>query len=175
MDDALVATEWQGETTTANAGVTEPKEPSTPGLSRSPACSTETPPIIPLLPDLPFEGTMGHPFFESLASPLQKKRDYSPSGSFSDHHSMRTQVSSLEVEVRSEHNSTWGDDYMPKLIPETGPSSGQWRQESSSSLLVPSGLSPILMTGQPQAAQRVLEIRHLHTWAYQGETWWTLI
>ena len=37
------------------------------------------------------------------------------------------------VEVISEHSSTWGNDYMPKLIPETRPISRQQRQESSSS------------------------------------------
>ena len=64
---------------------------------------------------------MGHPFFESLAGPSQKKRDCSPTGSFNDCHGKN----SPEVEVRSEHSSTWGDDYIPELIPETGPISGQ--------------------------------------------------
>ena len=66
-----------------------------------------------LLPDIPFEDTpsMWCPFFESLASPLQKKWSHSPSGLFSNCHSKRTQVDSPEVEARSEHSSTWGDDY----------------------------------------------------------------
>ena len=110
MDDALVATEWQGKTALATAGATEPEEPSALGLSSSPAHSSKTPPhAIPVLLDLPFEGTpsMGHPFFESLAGPLQKKGDHSPSGLLSDQHSKRTQVHSPKVEVRSEHSFTW--------------------------------------------------------------------
>ena len=41
-------------------------------------------------------------------------------------------------------------------------------------LLVPSGLSLILMTGWLQVAQKVPQIRHLQTQGHQGETWWTL-
>ena len=54
MDDALVATAWQGQTALAIAGVPKLEEPSASGLSSSPACSAETPPNIPLLPDLHF-------------------------------------------------------------------------------------------------------------------------
>ena len=57
MDDALAATMQQGETCLSHCRVPKLEEPSAPGLSSSPACSTETPPTIPLLPDLPFEGT----------------------------------------------------------------------------------------------------------------------
>ena len=124
MDDALAAAMQQGKTALATAGMPELEEPPTPGLSSNPACSTEIPPTIPLLLDLPFEGTpsMGCSFFESLAGPLQKKRTHSPSRSFGNHHSKRTQVDSPEVEVSSEHSSTQGSDYMPKVIPETRPS-----------------------------------------------------
>ena len=58
MDDVLVAAEWQGKTALATAAAPELEEPSAPGLSSSPAHSTETPPVIPLFPDLPFEGTL---------------------------------------------------------------------------------------------------------------------
>ena len=69
MDDTLVTTEQQGETTLANPGVLEPGEPSIPGLWSSPAHPTETPPVIPLLPDLPFEA---NPFVDAHSfSPLQ--------------------------------------------------------------------------------------------------------
>ena len=75
---------------------------------------------------------MGHPFFESIASPSQKKWSHSPSGSFNNCHGKRTLVDSPEVEARSEHSFTQGDNNMPELIPDTGPSSKQQRQESSS-------------------------------------------
>ena len=99
IDDALAASKQQGKTALATASVTESEEPPTPGLSSSPAQSSETlPPAKPLLPDLPFEGTpsMGCPFFEYLTGPSQKKRECSPSRSFSDHHSKKTQVNSNE-------------------------------------------------------------------------------
>ena len=111
MDDALTATDLQGKTAPATVGVTMPEEPSAPGLSSSPTCSLKAlPPAMPLLPDLPFEGnpSVGCPFFESLASPSQKKKDCSPSGPFDACHGKGTQIDSHEVEVRSEHSSTWG-------------------------------------------------------------------
>ena len=118
----------------------------------------------------------GHPFHGvvSLAGPSQEKRSCSPSRPFSTHHGKRTWINYPQVEVRSEHRSTWGDDYITELIPETRPSSRQQRQESSNPLLAPSALPPILMKGQPQAVQRILEIRHPQTQAYQGETLLTL-
>ena len=76
MDDMLAPAEQQGKTALAIVDVTELEEPSASWLSSSPTHSIKTPPpAIPLLLDLPFEGTpsMGHPFFESLAGPLQKK------------------------------------------------------------------------------------------------------
>ena len=123
----------------------EPDEPSVLGLPSSPAHPTETPPpVIPLLPDLPFEGTpsRGHPFLESLAGPL-------PSGSFNDHHGKRSRLNSPEVEVRCEDSSTQGDDYMPRLILEIRTSPGQGRQESYSPPPALPGPLSILMIGHP--------------------------
>ena len=57
---------------------------------------------------------------------------HSPSGPFGDCHEKKTWIDSLEVEVRSEHSSTWGDDHMSSLILETRTGFGQQRQESSS-------------------------------------------
>ena len=102
MDDELVAAAPQGETAPATTATLKLEVLSAPGLSSSTTCPAETPsPIIPLLPDLPFQGTpsMGHPFYESLAGSLQKKWGHSPSGSFSDHHGMRAWVNSPEVEA----------------------------------------------------------------------------
>ena len=132
MDDALVAAKQQGKTAPTTVGATKLEEPSAPGLSSSPATSLESlPPAIPLLLDLLFEdiSSMGCPFFEFIAGPSQKKGVHSPSRPFGAHHGKRTQIDSPEVEVRIEHSSTWGDDYISKLIPETRPSSGQQRQE----------------------------------------------
>ena len=144
MDDMLVPAMQKDETAPATLGMPEPEEPPAPGLSSSPAHPTEIPPAIPLLLDLPFEGTpsMGCSFFKSLASPSQKKRDCSPSRSFSNHHGKRTQVDSPEVEVRSEHSSTWGGNYMLKVILDTRPSSAQQRQGSSSVPFSPTRANP---------------------------------
>ena len=106
--------------------MTDPEELTAPGLSSNPTHSQETPPpAIPLLSDLPFEATpsMGHPFVESLAGHSQQKWGCSPSGSFGDNHEKTTWIDSPEMEVRSEHSSTWGIDYTPKLILGTRPSS----------------------------------------------------
>ena len=119
MDDALVATTWQGKAAPATTAMPKPEKPSAPGLSSNPAHSTE------ILSTRSF--FWGHPFFKSLASPLQKKRDHSTSRLFGDHHGKRTKVDSPEVEAGSEHSSTWGGNHMPKLIPDTKPSSAQWR------------------------------------------------
>ena len=57
-DYALAATEWQGKTTLATVDVTKLQESSAQGLSSSPTHSIKTlPAAIPVLLDLPFEGT----------------------------------------------------------------------------------------------------------------------
>ena len=102
MDDELAATKQQSKTAPATADVTELEEPSAPGLSSSSTCSTETPPAIPLLPDLPLEGTpsMGCPFFESLAGSSQQNWGCFPSGSSSDLHEKKSLVDSQRWRLR---------------------------------------------------------------------------
>ena len=105
---------------------TQPGGTTHSGLMSSPAHLTETPPpIIPLLPDLPFVGTLsgpvGHLFFESTASPSQKKWEHSPSSSLCDYHGKKTHVGSPEVNVRSEHSSTWGDKTCPNWYQRLDP------------------------------------------------------
>ena len=65
------------------------------------------PPLLPLLPDIPFVGTppVGCPFPGLITSPISKKWDHSSSDSLHNHHSKKTHISSPEVEVRSEHSS----------------------------------------------------------------------
>ena len=82
-DDALAATKWQSETTPATVDAADQEELTVPGLLSDPTHSPKTPSTaIPLLLDLPFEGTlsMGFSFFEFLASPSQEKWGHSPSG-----------------------------------------------------------------------------------------------
>ena len=132
MHDTLPSTTWQGGNIPATVAAPEQEESPTVGLSSIPAYLTETPPpILPLLLDLPLVGTlpMGHPFFKSTSSPLQKKWDCSPSGSFGNHHGKRTHVHSPEAEVRSEHSSAWSGGNMPKMVPETRPSTEEWGWE----------------------------------------------
>ena len=85
---------------------------------------------------------MGHSFFESLAGPLQKRRDCSPSGSFGNHHGKRTWVNSPEVDVRSEHRSTWSGNCTAEVIPDNRPSSAQQKQGSSNPLSSPTKAIP---------------------------------
>ena len=63
---------------------------------------------------------------------LTGKWDHSPSGSPDYPQTKETQVTSPKVKVGSEHSSTWGNNHMPNLTPETRTGSGQQRQESSS-------------------------------------------
>ena len=91
-----------GKATSTSACTLKPEEPSVSELLSSPAHSTEIPSAIPLLLDLPFEGThsLGHSFSESLVSCSQEKTDHSLSGSFGECHGKRTQVNSPEVRVK---------------------------------------------------------------------------
>ena len=126
ISEVLVASVWLSKTAPATTAVPEPEESTTPGPSSSPACLSETPhPIISLFPDLPFMCTapVGCPFAEFLAISTQKKWGCSSRSSLDQHCSKRTCVDSQEVKARSDHSSTWGDDNMPELVPEAGPSS----------------------------------------------------
>ena len=70
--------------------------------------------------------------FADLAIPSKGKWDHSPSD-LPDHlHTMRTHVTSPEVEIESEHSSTQGNDHIPDLTPETRTSSRWQGQESFS-------------------------------------------
>ena len=53
-----------------------------------------------------------------------------------DHHNKKTCVSSPEVEARSEHSSTRGNENTPELVPEAGPSFEQQGQEPARPPLV---------------------------------------
>ena len=112
----------------------EPHGSLSPGPSR---CLTPPPGTFPLpvssQPDIPLSGTplVGHPFLHLPTTPSQGKWDHSPSGSSDHPHTKMAHITSPEVEVGSEHSSTWGDDHMPDLTPETRISSRWQRQESS--------------------------------------------
>ena len=93
--------------------VPDPSEVLTPPLV------TSTPPVSSLL-DIPLAGTplQGHPFADLAILP-KGKWDHTPSDSPNHLHTKRDHVTSPEVEVRSEHSSTLGNDHIPNLTPET--------------------------------------------------------
>ena len=128
MNKALATAAQQEEDVPAT--ITVPKSEGSQALhpSDSPNCQTGTPPL-PLLPflDIHFVCTppVGHPFAGFSASPTQKKWDHSSIGNLRDQHNEQTHVDSQEVEVRSNCNSSQGNEDTPKLVPEepTGPPS----------------------------------------------------
>ena len=125
MSKALATATKQGKNIQYTATPPELEGSLASDPSSSPAHPIGTPPpLIPLLPVIPFVGTppVGHSFPGFTASSTPKKQDESSSSSLSDHHDKRTCIGSPEIEVRSEHSSPWGDENMPKLVPEAGPS-----------------------------------------------------
>ena len=64
--------------------------------------------------------------------PTRKKQDWSPSSSLGNHHDKRTHVNSQEVESRSEHSCTQGEEDMLTLALEIRPSSEPQGQEPTS-------------------------------------------
>ena len=111
--------------------------PTTPvpephGLPISGPSAVLTPPLVtsPLpvfhIPDIPLDSTplMGCSF-AGLTISLKEKQDHSPSNSLDHLHIKRTHVTSPEVEVRSEHSPTWGEDHTPNPTPETRTDSRQ--------------------------------------------------
>ena len=145
----------------------------------SPACPPGTLPLaVPPLPDIPFIGTplVGHPFAEFLDIPTQKKWDCPSSCLLSNHHDKRTYINFQEVEARSEHSSAPGDEDMPKLVSEAGPSFKQQQgQEPTSPSSCPTRALLILMTVLQQEAQGVPVIRPHLTQTHPGMMWLTLI
>ena len=132
MRDALATAMKQGKDMPATTTVPEPEGSPALGPSDSPAFPTGTPPLpVSCLPDIPFVGTppVGNPFAEFIAGPTQKKGDHSSSSSSSNHCDKRTHVDSQEIKARSEQSSAQGNEDMPKLVLEAGPSFGQWGQE----------------------------------------------
>ena len=83
------------------------------------------------MPDIPLGSTplLGHSF-AGLTIPPKGKQDHSPSDSPNHLHVKMTCVTSLEIEVRSKHSSTWGNDHTPDPTPETRTDSEQQQQES---------------------------------------------
>ena len=118
---------------------------------------------------------VGCPFPGPRANPTQKKWDHSPSSSLGNHHDKRTHVGSQEVKVRSEHSSVWGNENMPKLVLEAGPSFEQQGRNLPAPLPVQLGLLLILMMGLWEEAQGELEIRSHQTQTHQERMWLTLI
>ena len=135
LSGVLATAMQQDEDIPATTTAFKPEGSLAPCPSYSPACPPGTLPL-PILPlqDIPFVGTpfIGCPFVESLAIPTQKKWYCSPSNSLGNHHDKRTHVDSQEVEARSEHSSAQGNEDMPELVLEAGPSFNQQRQEPTS-------------------------------------------
>ena len=85
------------------------------------------------IPDIHLDGTplLGCSL-ASLNIPPKGKQDHTSSDSPDHPHINRTNITSPEVEVGSEHSSTWGNDHMPNPTPETRTDSGQPQQVSPS-------------------------------------------
>ena len=94
---------------------------------------------MPPLLDIPFVGTpqAGHPIAGFIVSLTQKEGDCFSSGTLEDQYNKWTCVDSQEVEVRSEHSSTKGDENILKLAPEARTSSEPQEQEPTSPLSSP--------------------------------------
>ena len=136
MSDVL-ATAMQKEEdilVTISASKLEGSQALEPSDSLAPWTETLPLPVPPLL-DIPFVGTpqVGHPFAWFIASTTQKKWDHSPNSSLSDHHDKGTCVDFQEVEARSEHSFTQGEEDTPALVSEVRPSSEPQGQEPTSS------------------------------------------
>ena len=140
-----------------------------PGPSSSPACPPRTLslPVPPLL-DIPFVGTppVGCSFAEFLAIPTCKKWNHSSGSSLSNHHDKRTHVNSQEVKARSELSSAQGNENMPKLVTEAGPSFKQQQGQKPTS----STSSPIRATIHPDDGTVTGCLRSTGDWM-----WLTLI
>ena len=98
-----------------------------PGQSGSP---TPPPMMFPLpvlsIPNIPSDGTpLWGCLFAELTIPPKGKWDHTTSDLPDSPHVKRPCITSPEVGVRSEHNSTSGNDYMPNPTPETRTDSRQ--------------------------------------------------
>ena len=129
--------------------------------SESQVHQTGTPPQVTSLQDIPFVGTppVGCPFARFIVSPRQKKWDCSSSGTLSDQCNKQTHVDSQEAEVRSEHNSTKGNEDMPELALAARPSSEPQGQEPISPPSSPTRPLLILAMVQWWEPQGTLGIR----------------
>ena len=87
MSEVMAMAIKQDEDIPATTSVSEPEGSTALGCSSSPAHPTGTPPLVPLLPDIPFVGTtlLWCLFPEFTAGPTQTKWDHSSSGSLDSH------------------------------------------------------------------------------------------
>ena len=145
MSEALATTASQEEDVPVTVTVPELEGFQAPDPSDSPAHQTGTPPL-PVHPflDIPFVGAPpnGHPFAGFIAGPMQRKWDCSSSDTLGDQCDKQTHVDSQEVKVRSRHSSTQGNEDMPKLVLEAGPSSTPKGLEPTSPPSSPSTTDP---------------------------------
>ena len=119
--------------TTAQHMEDAPVTTTAPGLEgswalvslHSPAHQSGTPPL-PMHPmlDIPFVGTplVGHQLAGFMVGPTHTKQGSSPNSTPDNQCKKRTNVDSLEVEVRSEHSSMKGDQNSPGMAQKAGPS-----------------------------------------------------
>ena len=98
--------------------------PCPSGVSTSPPATSPLP--VFSIPDIPLDGTplLGCSF-AGLTIPPKGKWDHTPSDSPNHLHVKRTHITSPEVQVGSEHSSTWGNDHKPNPTPESRTDSGQ--------------------------------------------------
>ena len=136
MSRLLATAAKQDENVPVTTNASEPKGSPAPGPSSSPDHPPGTPPLPGAsLPDISSVGIplVGYLIAVFLAIPTQKKWDHSPSSSLRDHCDKRTHVDFQEVEARSKHSSAQGNQDMPKLVPEAGPSFNQQQGQEPTS------------------------------------------
>ena len=126
MNEALATTAQQEEDITVTTTIPKLEGSQVIDALDSPDHHTGTPPPqLPPLLDIPFVESpqVGHPFAGFIVDPMEKKLDCSLSGTPGDLQYKWTHVNSQEAEVRSEYCSIQGEEDMPTLALEAGPSS----------------------------------------------------
>ena len=162
MSQVLATTTQQDEDIPGTITVPKPEGSPALGPTNSPAHQSGTPPLpVPPLLDIPFVGTplVGCSFDGFIACLTQEKQDCSYSSSLSNHHDKRTHVDSQDVKASNDHSTAQGNEDMPKLLLEAGPSSEQQGEEPTSPLFSPTRATTDPDGGTAAEIQGVLENR----------------
>ena len=123
MNKALATAVQQRENSPATTTAPESDGSQALASSDSPAHQVGSPPLpVPPMLDIPFVGTptVSFPFAGFMVNPMHIKGDCSLSGTPGDQCRKQIHVDSQDIEVRSEHSSTKGDQNPPKWYQRLG-------------------------------------------------------